>query len=269
MPKHEGDHVKAGEVVAELDPATYQSAGDLAEAKRDAAKAQLDELLAARGRRYRSGEGQSCIGAGVARRCRDHLRAPEGPRVAQRVVTATIGRRAHGAGWRARQGGADRGGLDRGIERSACGRYRRRPRQPARRRGHPGAVAHPARAGAPDRAQQWHRHDTGDRTRYTSCCPPPPCIRWRSTTRCGCAPSCQNPCWPRRARHRSDADHDGGHAYHGRIGYVSPQAEFTPKTVETPELRTQLVYRLRIRVTDPDAGVRQGMPMTIQLPPGK
>ena len=54
--------------------------------------------------------------------------------------------------------------------------------------------------------------------------------------------------------------------YRGRIGYVSPAAEFTPKTVETPELRTQLVYRLRIRVVDPDSGIRQGMPVTIHLP---
>ncbi|HEX3984066.1 MAG TPA: efflux RND transporter periplasmic adaptor subunit, partial [Acidisoma sp.] len=56
------------------------------------------------------------------------------------------------------------------------------------------------------------------------------------------------------------------HAYAGRIGYVSPQAEFTPKTVETPELRTQLVYRIRIRITDADAGIRQGQPVTIALP---
>jgi HlyD family secretion protein len=55
--------------------------------------------------------------------------------------------------------------------------------------------------------------------------------------------------------------------YHGRIGYVAPAAEFTPKTVETPELRTQLVYRIRVRVTDPDPGIRQGQPVTIQLPP--
>ncbi|MDR3534054.1 MAG: efflux RND transporter periplasmic adaptor subunit [Rhodopila sp.] len=54
--------------------------------------------------------------------------------------------------------------------------------------------------------------------------------------------------------------------YHGRIGYVAPAAEFTPKTVETPELRTQLVYRIRVRVTDPDSGIRQGQPVTIQLP---
>jgi HlyD family secretion protein len=55
--------------------------------------------------------------------------------------------------------------------------------------------------------------------------------------------------------------------YHGRIGYVAPASEFTPKTVETPELRTQLVYRIRVRLTDPDAGIRQGQPVTIQLPP--
>jgi len=54
--------------------------------------------------------------------------------------------------------------------------------------------------------------------------------------------------------------------YRGRIGYVSPVAEFTPKTVETPELRTQLVYRLRIRIVDPDSFIRQGMPVTIHLP---
>ena len=46
MPKREGDRVSQGEIVAEVDPATYQSATALAEARRDAAKAQLDELLA-------------------------------------------------------------------------------------------------------------------------------------------------------------------------------------------------------------------------------
>jgi HlyD family secretion protein len=61
---------------------------------------------------------------------------------------------------------------------------------------------------------------------------------------------------------------DGGRSYTGHIGYVSPTAEFTPKTVETPELRTQLVYRLRIRIDAPDDGLRQGMPVTIVLPDG-
>ncbi|MEE4146607.1 MAG: secretion protein HlyD [Halieaceae bacterium] len=56
--------------------------------------------------------------------------------------------------------------------------------------------------------------------------------------------------------------------YTGQVGFVSPRAEFTPKSVETPELRTDLVYRLRIVVTDADDSLRQGMPVTITLPPG-
>lgn len=62
-------------------------------------------------------------------------------------------------------------------------------------------------------------------------------------------------------------DGQPGKTYRGRIGYVSPQAEFTPKTVETPELRTQLVYRIRVRVENPDSGLRQGQPVTIHLAP--
>ena len=54
--------------------------------------------------------------------------------------------------------------------------------------------------------------------------------------------------------------------YSGTIGFVSPTAEFTPKSVQTPELRTDLVYRLRIVVINPDDGLRQGMPVTIVFP---
>ncbi|NCD25224.1 MAG: secretion protein HlyD [Deltaproteobacteria bacterium] len=53
--------------------------------------------------------------------------------------------------------------------------------------------------------------------------------------------------------------------YHGRIGDVSPRAEFTPKTVETTELRTALVYRFRVLILDADQGLRQGMPITVRL----
>lgn len=53
--------------------------------------------------------------------------------------------------------------------------------------------------------------------------------------------------------------------YTGRIGFVSPRAEFTPKSVETAELRTDLVYRLRIVVTDADSRLRQGMPVTVEV----
>ncbi len=53
--------------------------------------------------------------------------------------------------------------------------------------------------------------------------------------------------------------------YHGQIGFISPRAEFTPKTVETADLRTDLVYRLRVVVSDADAGLRQGMPVTLDV----
>lgn len=57
--------------------------------------------------------------------------------------------------------------------------------------------------------------------------------------------------------------------YRGKIGFVSPTAEFTPKTVETPDLRTDLVYRLRIIVTDADDALRQGMPVTVSFNDGR
>jgi HlyD family secretion protein len=53
--------------------------------------------------------------------------------------------------------------------------------------------------------------------------------------------------------------------YSGQVGYVSPRSEFTPKNVETPELRTSLVYRLRIVVANADEGLRQGMPVTVEI----
>ncbi len=56
-----------------------------------------------------------------------------------------------------------------------------------------------------------------------------------------------------------------GQPYHGVVGFVSPTAEFTPKSVETADLRTSLVYRLRIVVNDPDSQLRQGMPVTVRL----
>ena len=53
--------------------------------------------------------------------------------------------------------------------------------------------------------------------------------------------------------------------YHGTIGYISPTAEFTPKTVQTRELRTDLVYRIRLIITDPDDALRQGQPVTVRV----
>jgi len=60
-------------------------------------------------------------------------------------------------------------------------------------------------------------------------------------------------------------DTDPNHPYVGQIGFISPVAEFTPKNVETRELRTDLVYRLRVIIAKPDRYLRQGMPVTLRM----
>ena len=51
----------------------------------------------------------------------------------------------------------------------------------------------------------------------------------------------------------------------GRIGFIASVAEFTPKTVQTEELRTSLVYEVRIEVDDPADTLRLGMPATVRI----
>ncbi len=53
--------------------------------------------------------------------------------------------------------------------------------------------------------------------------------------------------------------------YKGWVGYISPTAEFTPKRVQTTELRTKLVYRMKIIVCNPAGELRLGMPVTVSI----
>ncbi|WP_293727502.1 efflux RND transporter periplasmic adaptor subunit [uncultured Phascolarctobacterium sp.] len=53
--------------------------------------------------------------------------------------------------------------------------------------------------------------------------------------------------------------------YQGHIGYISPVSEFTPKSVQTTDLRTDLVYKIRVYVDNADEFLRQGMPTTVLL----
>ncbi|MDR2790487.1 MAG: HlyD family efflux transporter periplasmic adaptor subunit [Campylobacteraceae bacterium] len=53
--------------------------------------------------------------------------------------------------------------------------------------------------------------------------------------------------------------------YIGIIGNISPIAEFTPKNIETAELRSDLVYRFRVLIKDADKKLKQGMPVTVKL----
>ncbi|TFE67026.1 efflux transporter periplasmic adaptor subunit [Methylacidiphilum sp. Yel] len=57
-----------------------------------------------------------------------------------------------------------------------------------------------------------------------------------------------------------------GKVFHGWIGFISPVSEFTPKNVETPELRTKLVYQVRVYSENPDYRLRLGMPATVRIP---
>ena len=54
----------------------------------------------------------------------------------------------------------------------------------------------------------------------------------------------------------------------GKVGYISSVAEFTPKTVQTEELRTSLVYEMRVLVEDPADALRLGQPATVHLDAG-
>jgi HlyD family secretion protein len=69
----------------------------------------------------------------------------------------------------------------------------------------------------------------------------------------------------------ADVSVDGfpGKRYPGWVGFVSPTAEFTPKAVQTEELRTSLVYEVRVFVRDPSDELRLGMPVTVHLHPGR
>lgn len=57
-----------------------------------------------------------------------------------------------------------------------------------------------------------------------------------------------------------------GRQYAGTVGFISPDAEFTPKSVQTEQVRDDLVYRIRVIASDPDNVFRQGMPVTVLMP---
>jgi HlyD family secretion protein len=268
MLKREGDRVHQGDVMAGLDPATYQSAFDLAQARRDSAQAALDVLLAGT-RPEQIDQARANLAAAQASLAnaettfeRQKGLAASNATTKQLLDDAQMTLNAAHAkldqtqaalaealnGPRAQDIAAARANLRAAeatvqLARTQLGRTQLIA--PANgtimtRVIEPGTVVLPAA------------------TVYSMAIDDEVWVR-------AFAPE---PLLPRVAPDTEVAiTTDGGDkTYHGRIGYVSPVAEFTPKTVETPELRTQLVYRLRIRIVDPDSFIRQGMPVTIHLP---
>ena len=63
-----------------------------------------------------------------------------------------------------------------------------------------------------------------------------------------------------------EVDSFPGQRFAGWVGFISPVSEFTPKNVETTELRSQLVYRVRVYACNPDHRLRLGMPATVVIP---
>lgn len=63
---------------------------------------------------------------------------------------------------------------------------------------------------------------------------------------------------------RADALPD--HSFEGRVSWISPKAEFTPKNVQTRQARADLVFAVKVEFANPDLSAAIGMPADVYLP---
>jgi HlyD family secretion protein len=257
MAKREGDAVHAGDLVAELDDATFVNAQGLAVAQRDAAKAKLDLLLA--GTRP---EEIDRARANVA-----NVQAT----VARAEVTFTrqedlLNRKV------ASQQAYDDALMTRDSARAALAHYQAalaqavagpRPQEIDAVRAELRAAEATVRIAEVQLAHT-KLYAPADGLVMTRMIEPGTVVRPGAAVY---SVAIAGEVWVRafapemlRGRVAPNTEvritDDGAHAWRGRIGYVFPVAESQP----------QPVYRLRIRVENPDGALRQGMPVTITLP---
>ena len=64
---------------------------------------------------------------------------------------------------------------------------------------------------------------------------------------------------------RVSTDTYRGKKYEGRISFISPQAEFTPKNVQTEKERVKLVYRVKVEIPNPNMELKPGMPADAEI----
>lgn len=64
---------------------------------------------------------------------------------------------------------------------------------------------------------------------------------------------------------RVTSDSYPGKVYQGRVSFISPEAEFTPKQIQTAEERVKLVYRIKIDVENPNRELKSNMPVEAEL----
>jgi HlyD family secretion protein len=58
---------------------------------------------------------------------------------------------------------------------------------------------------------------------------------------------------------------DGGQRLNGRVTFISPRAEFTPRNVQTADERAKLVYRVKVSVDNREGILKPGMPVEVEL----
>lgn len=61
-------------------------------------------------------------------------------------------------------------------------------------------------------------------------------------------------------RARVTTDSHPGRVFEGRVSFISSEAEFTPKNVQTEKERVKLVYRIKISLNNPQMELKPGMP---------
>jgi HlyD family secretion protein len=61
----------------------------------------------------------------------------------------------------------------------------------------------------------------------------------------------------------TDSDHDK--RFEGRVTFISPEAEFTPKNVQTEKERVKLVYRIKVTIDNPAMELKPGMPADAEI----
>ena len=67
------------------------------------------------------------------------------------------------------------------------------------------------------------------------------------------------------SRARVTTDSFPGKSYDGRVSFISSEAEFTPKQIQTKEERVKLVYRIKIDVANPKHELKSNMPVDAEI----
>lgn len=267
----EGEQVRAGDVLARIDTRQYQDALAAAQGQLDVAEASLDKARAG----SRSQEiGQANANLAQAQAALDKANKDLARR-SPLVESGAISRQAFDA--TVAQQKAAKAQVDAAREALSLAR------EGARAEDRAGAaaqvkIARAQRANAKTNLDETVLHAPNDGTVLTRAREPGAIVRASETV---LTLTIDKPVRIRAYVAESDLSKiapgmkvtvtaDGNpKTYDGRISQISPTAEFTPKTVQTEDLRTALVYRVRVLIDDADGALRQGQPVTVAVQGGK